>query len=248
LRNEYKEEFFQRYVSTHIVYRKGCPTIAEFRKRSILYDKQLGKFIPTDKTSKVLDIGCGSGALVWWLQHKGFENVTGVDASEEQISTGKCLGVPNLVNDNAFSFLKESAGGVDLVVARDVIEHFPKNEALELCRLTARVLRPRGRFLVQVPNAESPFFGRIRYGDLTHEAAYCARSLNQLLRVAGFVDVRCFPVRPAGIGHKAFMRSIVWRLIEAAMRLCLFSEIGSDATSSIVTQNIIAIGQSGLDE
>lgn len=246
--NEFKDQFFQRYVSTHIIPRKGRPTIAEFRKKAALYDKQLGRFLPEDKTSKVIDIGCGSGALVWWLHQKGFRNVTGIDASEEQISTGKDLGVPNLITSCAFSFLRESARDLDLVVARDVLEHFQKNEALEFCQLTAKVLRPGGRFLVQVPNAESPFFGRIRYGDLTHDAAYCVSSLNQLLRMAGFLDVRCFPVRPAGMGYKSFIRSILWRLIEAAMKLCLYIELGSDATNSIVTQNLIAIGQAALDE
>ena len=101
---------------------------------------------------------------------------------------------------------------------------------------------------MQVPNAESPFFGRIRYGDLTHEIAYCVSSLNQLLRMSGFADVRCFPVRPAGLGFKSCIRFILWRLIEAAMKLCLYSEIGSDGRNSIVTQNIIAIGQPALDE
>jgi 2-polyprenyl-3-methyl-5-hydroxy-6-metoxy-1,4-benzoquinol methylase len=246
--NEFKDQFFKRYVSTHIIPRKGRPTLAEFRKKAALYDKQLGRFLPKDKISKVIDIGCGSGALVWWLQQKGFQNVTGIDASEEQISTGKDLGVPNLITSCAFSFLRESARVLDLVVARDVLEHFHKNEALEFCQLTAKVLRPGGRFLVQVPNAESPFFGRIRYGDLTHDAAYCASSLNQLLRMAGFLDVRCYPARPAGMGYKLFIRSILWRLIEAAMKLCLYIEIGSDATNSIVTQNLIAIGQASLDE
>jgi 2-polyprenyl-3-methyl-5-hydroxy-6-metoxy-1,4-benzoquinol methylase len=246
--NEFKEQFFQRYVSTHIIPRKGRPTIAEFRKKAVLYEKQLGGFIPQNKASKVIDIGCGSGALVWWLQQKGFKNVTGIDASDEQISTGKDLGVPNLVTSCAFKYLREFAYDIDLVVARDVLEHFQKNEALELCQLTAKVLRRGGGFLVQVPNAESPFFGRIRYGDLTHDAAYCVSSLNQLLRMAGFSEVQCYPVRPAGSGYKSFVRSMLWRLIETAMKLCLYAEIGSDAMNSIVTQDLIAVGQTALDE
>jgi 2-polyprenyl-3-methyl-5-hydroxy-6-metoxy-1,4-benzoquinol methylase len=244
--NEFKDQFFQRYVSTHIIPRKGRPTIAEFRKKAALYDKQLGRFLPQDKASKVIDIGCGSGALVWWLHQKGFQNVTGIDVSEEQISTGKDLGVPNLITSCAFSFLRESARP-DLVVAWDVLEHFQKMRPGVLS-IDSQVLRPGGRFLVQVPNAESPFFGRIRYGDLTHDAAYCVSSLNQLLRMAGFLDVRCYPVRPAGMSCKSFIRSILWRLIEAALKLCLYIEIGSDAASSIVTQNLIAIGQASLDE
>ena len=246
--NEFKEKFFERYVSTHIIHRKGHPSISDFRKKTVLYDKQLGRFIPKDKASKIIDIGCGNGALVWWLQQKGFQKVTGIDASEEQISAGTDLGVPNLIKVCVFSYLRESARDIDLVVARDVLEHFQKPEAHELCQLIAKVLRPSGRFLVQVPNAESPFFGRIRYGDLTHEIAYCVSSLNQLLRMSGFAGVRCFPVRPAGLGFKSCIRFILWRLIEAAMKLCLYSEIGSDGRNSIVTQNIIAIGQPALDE
>lgn len=34
------------------------------------------------------------------------------------------------------------------------------------------MLKPAGRWIVQVPNGESPFFGRVRRGDLTHRRAW----------------------------------------------------------------------------
>lgn len=245
---EFKDKLYKKYVSTHIAHRKGYPTIAEFQKKSRLFDKQLGAFFPKNRASKIMDIGCGSGGLVWWLQQKGFQNVTGIDTSEEQISAGIDLGVQNLIHGSIFSFLKECSGDLDFAVVRDVLEHFPKDEAYELCQIIAKALKPGGMFLAQVPNAESPFSGRIRYGDLTHEAAYCVSSLNQLFRMAGFIRIRCYPVRPAAIGPTSYIRAIVWRMIEAVMKLCLYSEIGYAARNSIVTQNIIAIGQQALDE
>ena len=35
-----------------------------------------------------------------------------------------------------------------------------------------RALKPGGRWILHTANAESPFYGRVRYGDITHEQAF----------------------------------------------------------------------------
>ena len=47
-------------------------------------------------------------------------------------------------------------------------------------------LTPGGVFIARTPNWSSPFGGGYRYGDLTHETSFNARSLRQLGNTAGF--------------------------------------------------------------
>jgi SAM-dependent methyltransferase len=68
------------------------------------------------------------------------------------------------------------AGSLDAVIAFDVLEHFGRDELIPLVDAVHRVLRPGGRWIIHVPNGESPFFGSIRYGDLTHELAFTRQS------------------------------------------------------------------------
>ncbi len=93
--------------------------------------------------------------------------------------------------------------------------------------------------IIQVPNAESPFFGRIRYGDFTHEMAFSTSSLQQLLQVMSFTQIRTFAVEPAITNTKSLLRFYLWKMVERFYKLLLFAELGSG--SRIVTQGIIAV-------
>ncbi len=55
---------------------------------------------------------------------------------------------------------------LDVVIAFDVIEHFTKTEMISLVDEVHRVLKPSGRWVIHMPNAESPFGSRILFGDL----------------------------------------------------------------------------------
>jgi len=44
--------------------------------------------LPEDKKAKIIDLGCGNGGFVYWLQQIGYQNAEGIDISAEQIETG----------------------------------------------------------------------------------------------------------------------------------------------------------------
>lgn len=82
-----------------------------------------------------------------------------------------------------------------------------------------RVLKPGGRWIIHVPNGESPFGGRMRYWDLTHELAFTRTSVAQLLLASGFSDVRCFEDQPVVHGAKSALRWLLWQGFRALLRL-----------------------------
>jgi cyclopropane fatty-acyl-phospholipid synthase-like methyltransferase len=77
----------------------------------------------------------------------------------------------------------------DVIFARDVIEHFTKDEILEVLTLIFSSLKDRGVFILQCLNAESPFMGRILYGDFTHEMTFTRNNLHQILTTTGFKHI-----------------------------------------------------------
>jgi len=235
----YKEELYKKYVSTHILPRKGSLTLAQLQERANAYQKQFGKFLPTEKNTKIIDLGCGNGSIVWWLQQKGFTNSYGIDISADYIKMGQSLGIKNLEKAEIKEFLKDKINFYDVIFARDIFEHFNKDEILEVLSLCLSSLKDNGRMILQVPNATSPFFGSIRYGDFTHEIAFTISSISQILNFVGFSDIEFYPVyRPVG-SLKSIIRYLLWKVVESFYQFLLSVEIGKG--KRIVTQNILVI-------
>jgi SAM-dependent methyltransferase len=56
------------------------------------------RHFPTDRGTRILDLGCGAGTFVDHLRGAGYRSVTGVDAAEEQIRAGLALGIDPLIS------------------------------------------------------------------------------------------------------------------------------------------------------
>jgi len=102
----------------------------------------------------------------------------------------------------ALDFLVQSNDGYDMVVMLDIIEHFTREELFPILREVYRRLRPGGRFIVSVPNAESPTGPACVYGDITHETSFTSLSLAEMLFCHGFELKEIRDPWPAGIDFK----------------------------------------------
>lgn len=235
----YKSRLYQQYVSTHIVGRKVTTTLEVFRDKSIIWQSTLRRFLPQDKNARIADVGCGDGRVVWWLQQIGYANAEGVDVSLEQVEVAHRLGVENIYHADFKAFLKGKTDFYETLILRNIIEHFEKSEIIEILELCRYALKGMGRLIVQVPNAESPFFGRIRYGDFTHEVAFCSSSLTQVFNIVGLTDVECYPVEPLFRSRRSISRRFLWRAVTCLYKLLLFAELGPGGR--IVSQDIMAV-------
>jgi hypothetical protein len=63
--------------------------------------------------------------------------------------------------------------------------------------------------VARVPNAVSPFGGRIRYGDFTHETWFTARSVRQLAAASGFGPVEVIGCSPPVHGVVSAIRATI---------------------------------------
>lgn len=249
-KNTYRERIYGSYVSARET--SLAPQHPEGLSGRERYLRRLIKrYFPPDRTASIFELGCGHGALLYFAQQSGYTNVEGVDVSKEQIESTRQLGIQNAVCGDVFTALNNRPdASLDAVIAFDVLEHFTRDEAIRLVDEVFRVLKAGGRFIAHMPNAESPMFGRIRYGDLTHEMAYTRTSLTQLLMASGFSHVDCHEDTPIPGPWKGNIRWLLWKMIRGMFRVYLAAETGDTGRRAIFSQNFlcVAIKSKGADE
>lgn len=237
----YRAKFYSQYVSSHIKNLYGEISLEDIKNHFLAWQNYFGSFLPEDKSARILDVGCGNGGFVYWLQKIGFQEAAGVDISEEQVKEARKFNIQNIFQNDLKDFLADKKDAYDVVFMRDIIEHFEKKEILEILDLVNHSLKKRGKIIIQTPNAESPFGGRYRYWDFTHEISFTEGGIRQTLLVSDFKNIKVFPTRPVIHGFKSFIRAVLWRGIEIILHFYLLIETG--ASKGIFTQNIIVIAE-----
>lgn len=203
----------------------------------------IGAFFPADKSAAILDLGCGHGTLVHFAHQAGYNNTQGVDVSGQQVELARKLGITNIAKGDLMATLKATPpASLDAVVAFDVIEHFTKDELIDLVDAIHATLKINGCWIIHAPNANSPFVGAVRYGDFTHEQAFTPSSLQQLLKASGFSSFTFAECGPRIHGVQSLLRVILWSLARGIFRLVNAAETGDMGRNAVWTRNFYAIG------
>lgn len=237
----YKDNFYEKYLSAHAGNIYAEPSLEKMESQFRVLERYFGGLLPEDKKVKMLDLGCGSGEFVYWLQKSGYDNSEGIDISGEQVSLAGRLGIKNVSRADARDFLKANKGKYGFVFARDLLEHFSKDELLDLTKLIFDSLGKDGKFVAQVPNAGNLFWGRLRHGDFTHDVSFTEQGISQLLMVSGFRKISAYPQRPVIHGIKSFVRYVLWRIIELRLKIYLLIERGS--SKGIFTPDMLVLAE-----
>lgn len=151
---------------------------------------------------RILDLGCGNGALCGALKACGYD-VSGAEIDSEgcELARKRNTGVPIFqvgVYDAPDGVLEN--GTYDCVVSTEVIEHLYAPKALPI--FAARVLRPGGWLIISAPYhwyLKILVWSVFNYWDRHHTALwegghikfFSRKTLSQLLETAGF-DVVAF--------------------------------------------------------
>jgi len=138
-------------------------------------------FRPPRRPLRILDAGCGTGALLERLQNRPEVEVYGRDCSGEALPYTRQRGHGRLVQGD-LTCLPFPDGTFDLITALDVVEHIREDEGA--LREVNRVLRPGGVLLVSVPAFH--FLWGPHDTALRHVRRYTAREVAALMRRSGF--------------------------------------------------------------
>lgn len=144
------QEVFDAYYERQSKYENkfGAPSQAE--RDTVERDYRFLARYVTDKTSKILEIGCGSGHFLQQLQATGYGSLS---AREPSHSCVRYLRETLGVNAAAGVVSQPAPDEVyDVIVALTVLEHIVDLDST--MDNISRMLRPNGLLYVRVPNAD----------------------------------------------------------------------------------------------
>jgi SAM-dependent methyltransferase len=237
--SKYRERIYRHYVDA-ATQSLAPETLAGLAPRRPYLERLVARHFPAAKDAAVLDLGCGHGALLHVAREAGYTDLLGIDNSPAQVAAAKRLGIHGVHHGDLFEAIRSlPASSRDAVVAFDVIEHFTKDELIDVTDEVLRVLKPGGRWIVHVPNGASLFGGASRYDDLTHELAFTCESLTQLTIASGFRSAAFFEDEPVAHGIKSAARLVLWKMMRTMLRFYLAVETG--AAQPVLTQNMLAV-------
>lgn len=138
-------------------------------------------FRPRREPLRVLDAGCGTGALLDRLKDRAEIELYGLDFSGQALAYTRQRGHARLVQGD-LTRLPFPDGTFDVVTALDVVEHVREDE--QALREVNRVLRPDGVLLVSVPAFR--FLWGPHDTALQHFRRYTTGEMAALMRRTGF--------------------------------------------------------------
>lgn len=147
--------------------------------------EQLGR----NKSSKILDFGCGFGQTLEALRRMGHVSVEGIDIEPNAIEHCKKLGFTCYDGIGDVDFFDRKAGAYDYIIMSHVLEHLPKSEMVPQLKNIHALLKPDGKLIVAVPNAQSNTGAYWRYEDFTHHYLFTSGSIYYVLAAAGFKNI-----------------------------------------------------------
>ncbi len=232
-----RQQILEQYISTNAgPHRPLDQNAADAFGRA--YRHHLRGWIQQGRGGRWLDLGCGQGALMRLASSVGYEQVSGVDISEEMLATCRANGLA-VEHADVWEYLARTPDSHwNVVSAFDLLEHFPKEDGFRLLTEIRRVLAPGGICLVKVPNAASPWGFGVTASDLTHEAVYTPYSLIQLATLSGFTRTDVREVGPVPSRIVSRTRFVLWRGLRSLYAAMNIVETGS-AGFGIYTQVMI---------
>lgn len=204
-------------------------------------DRLYGRWLPVERDARILDLGCGAGVLLEWLRdRRGYSRAEGLDPSASQVAFARTLGLNVTHHEHTASWLAAQEP-FDLILLIDVLEHLAEGDVEPILRAAATRLRPDGRLIVRVPNANAGFAARYRYIDGTHRRSYTEVSLQAALLASGFTDISIggddvWSVRSLPGLFRLALRG-VFRL---GRRLSALGEFGPDGFRMPLSLNLLA--------
>ena len=246
--DSYRQRIYNSYV--HSRAEPLAPeAMAGLKPRAAYLRRLVARHFPQDHQASILELGCGYGALLHFAREAGYTQVSGVDGSPQQVAAARRLGIAGVSEGDLFDTLASlEDASCDCIVTFDVIEHFTREELIPLVDGVFRALKLGGRWIIHTVNGESPWGGRMRYGDVTHELAFTRTSLAQLLLSSGFSQVRSYEDAPIPHGLKSAVRLLLWQGVRAALRFYLLVEAGESGQQAIFSENFLTVAEKKRDE
>jgi 2-polyprenyl-3-methyl-5-hydroxy-6-metoxy-1,4-benzoquinol methylase len=233
-----KLTYRERMESLNAVGLSAKPSESHYRECARQYRSRWGSWLPADRATAFLDLGCGCGEWLYFLRQQGYENTVGIDVSTVKMDFAKAMGLGNAYKFEAVEFLNQSKNGFDVITAFNFFEHLAKNELLDVMQLIYEALRPGGRVFAITPNGLSPFSGATRYWDFSHEQSFTPASWRQIAASTGFEEVQFEEYGPMAHSLPGAIRASLWFGIRSLIKFVNYVEVGGPRGEAIYTADM----------
>ena len=148
-----------------------------------------------------------------------------------------------MIKADIFDYLKKHESAFDVISGMDIIEHFTKDELVDLVQLIKKALRKGGMAIFRTPNMDAPMASVFAMGDFTHENFLNKNAAEQLMLSLDFKNVEVFPSYMYVKGAlKNLVRKLLWFRKSSSVKLILFAS-GRSSKHVVLTPNLIIRAQ-----
>jgi cyclopropane fatty-acyl-phospholipid synthase-like methyltransferase len=230
----YRAAAYERY--------KSFPAL-DYPQFAVSYRRRVSRYLTLDSNSRCLDLACGFGNFLAYLDANDVTHFIGVDSSLPATNVvSERFGHNRVVCADVRSFLRESKDEFDLVSALDFLEHLSKDELYEVLDLARQRLVPGGKLLVRVPNASGVFGMASRYNDITHETCFTPGSLRDVMSSSGLRPLAVWEDKGAPTSVIQLLHKMTWEIVRFGLRCIDAAETGMWG-EGVMTRNMWALAE-----
>ena len=175
----------KKYSSNFLAGSGGLSELDKIRYNNII--DRLERII--DKDSSIVDIGCAKGGLLRTLKDRGYNNLYGIESSNEAIANLKKYSIDGM-SCSIFDILNINKK-FDVVILSQVLEHI--YDLKKIKHIINNILNKNGILYIDVPNANEYYKYLIKpfhYFDIDHINHFNLKSLYNL-----FLEYECIEVK-----------------------------------------------------
>ena len=200
--------------------------------------------LPKDKDAPILDVGCGAGHFLRFLEINEYHNGEGIELSSQQAERARSMVGLTVHEGDVAELLVSRDEGYAVISMNDVLEHIPKESIITFLETLRQGLRDDGVLVVNVPQVAGLTTMYSRYIDFTHQQVFTEMSLRQVLIMAGFKDVRFvkekWPIKwtPRHLAYR--LARWTWHKL---LRLIYFIEMPGEKHPSYMQTRLMAVAK-----
>jgi 2-polyprenyl-3-methyl-5-hydroxy-6-metoxy-1,4-benzoquinol methylase len=220
------------------------------KSRKLFFTNIINQHLPLDRNIAICELGAGGGLFQLTLKEFGYKNSFGLDTSKEQVALAKIQNI-DVRELNIYEFIEVSikeGHKYDVIIAIDVFEHFAKEDLFDLINKLNAILNSNGMIVSHQPNAQSPFFGNIRYGDFTHHNAFTSSSISQVFLANNFLSVDSYEDKPFKHTFKSKIRYVLWEYFVRKLYCLLMTIETGSCKGKIFSQGFLTIAYKGKNK
>ncbi len=186
------------------------------KKHRRQYDREFAALTDASPAMSVLEIGCGTGLFLRYLEGCGYREIVGVDMDEKLSDAHRDLTRSEIHLDDVTSVLQNQLADrkFDRIVMLDVAEHLQLDVLVRLLTLLRDHINRDGQLLLRVPNLESPWGLKVFFGSFDHVTPLSPGRMHELAALSEWKCAGVFP-QPANKVSRRLKEWLLCKLIGA---------------------------------